>query len=65
MHCVQAGARGAAGGDLNGKLEVLHKQCKLAIEVSDQRSIAHCKHMIHLLEEKEAREMDGGGADIN
>jgi hypothetical protein len=41
------------------KLELLLKQRKLAIEVGDQLLTAHCKKMIRMLEEKEAREMEG------
>jgi hypothetical protein len=62
-------ARGAAAVAVNGtggaaaadcKLELLLKRHKVAIEVGDQLSIAHCKKMICILEEKEAREMEGG-----
>ncbi len=41
------------------KLELLPKWRKLAIEVGDQLSIAHCEKMICMLEDKEAREMEG------
>jgi hypothetical protein len=42
----------------------LYKQCKLAIEISNQISIAHCKRMICMMEEKEAREMEGGNYEM-
>jgi hypothetical protein len=45
---------------LDAKLELLQKQRKLAIEVGDSMSIAHCKQMIRMMEEREMREMDGG-----
>jgi hypothetical protein len=45
---------------INSKLELLHKQHKLAIKVGDELSIVHCERMICLLEANEAREMDGG-----
>ncbi len=57
----------AAAGDaaayvpmIDSKLELLHKQRKLAIGVGNELSIAHCERMIHLLESNEAREMEGG-----
>ncbi len=52
------GTGGAAAADC--KLESLLKQRKLAIEVGNQLSITHCEKMIRMLEEKEAREMEGG-----
>jgi hypothetical protein len=58
-----AGGRGDGGGDLDRKLESLHKRCKLAIEVGDQRSIEHCDRIIRILEEKEAREIEGAGGE--
>ena len=58
-----AGGRGDGGGDLDRKLESLHKRRKLAIEVGDQRSIEHCDRIIHILEEKEAREIEGAGGE--
>ena len=60
---VAAGEIGVGRGDLNRKLELLHKQRKLAIKVGNQRSIAHCNRIIHILEEKEAREMEGAGGE--
>jgi hypothetical protein len=62
-HCPPPVAAGNAAAYVltsNSKLELLHKQCKPAIEVGDELLIAHCKRMIHLLEAKEAREMEGG-----
>jgi hypothetical protein len=55
-------AEGGTGGvaAANCKLELLLKRNKLAIEVGNQLSIVHCRKMICMLEEKEAREMDGG-----
>jgi hypothetical protein len=58
-----AGGRGYGGGDLDRKLESLHKRCKLAIEVGDQRSIEHCDRIIRILEEKDAREIEGAGGE--
>jgi hypothetical protein len=60
-----ATASAAAGGTgmattLDAKLELLHKQPKLAIEVGDSISIAHCERMILMMEETELREMEGG-----
>jgi hypothetical protein len=55
---AEGGTGGAAAADC--KLESLLKQCKLAIEVGNQLSIAHYKKMICMLEEKEAKEMEGG-----
>ncbi len=52
------GTGGAAAADC--KLEMLLKQRKLAIEVGNQLSIIYCKRMICMMEEKEAREMEGG-----
>jgi hypothetical protein len=49
---------GAAAAD--HKLKSLLKQCKLAIEVGNQLLIVHCEKMISMLEEKEARETEGG-----
>jgi hypothetical protein len=52
------GTGGAAAADC--KLELLLKQRKLAIKVGNQLSIAHCEKVICTLQEKEAREMEGG-----
>jgi hypothetical protein len=57
---VAATGRTGAATTINSKLELLHKQCKLGIEISNLISIAHCKQMIHMTEEKEAKEMEGG-----
>ncbi len=57
------GGIGVGGGDPDLKLELLHKQCKLAIEMGDQRSIAHCDCIIRILEEKEVREIEGAGSE--
>jgi hypothetical protein len=57
---VEVAANGTGGATVaDRKLELLLKQCKLAIKVGDQLSTTHCKKMIHMLEEKEAREMEG------
>jgi hypothetical protein len=58
-----AGGRGDGGGDLDHKLESLHKRRKLAIKVGNQRSIEHCDRIIRILEEKEAREIEGAGGE--
>jgi hypothetical protein len=58
-----AGGIGVGGGDLDRKIVSLHKRRKLAIEVGDQRSIAHCDRIIRILEEKEAREIEGAGSE--
>jgi hypothetical protein len=54
-----AGGTGDTRTD-DAKLELLQKQCKLAIEVGDSMLIAHCKRMIRMMEERELREMEGG-----
>jgi hypothetical protein len=59
MANAAAGRTGAAA-TLDTKLELLQKQCKLAIRVGDSMLIAHCKWMIHMMEEKKLREMEGG-----
>jgi hypothetical protein len=59
MANAAAGGTGAAA-TLNVKLELLQKQCKLAIRVGGSMLIAHCKWMIHMMEEKKLREMEGG-----
>jgi hypothetical protein len=59
MANAAAGGTGAAA-TLDTKLEFLQKQCKLAIRVGDSMLIAHCKWMIHMMEEKKLREMEGG-----
>ncbi len=56
---VAEGGTGRAAA-ANCKLELLLKRCKLAIEVGNQLLIAHSEKMICMLEEKEAREMEGG-----
>jgi hypothetical protein len=43
----------------NPKLELHLKQRKPVIEVGNQLLIAHCKKMIRMPKEKEAREMEG------
>jgi hypothetical protein len=48
---------------LEAVISIVHKQRKLAIEVGDQRSIAHCDRIIRILEEKEAREIEGAGGE--
>jgi hypothetical protein len=58
MAVAVGGTGGAAAA--NCKLELLLKQCKLAIEVGNQLLIAHCEKMICMLEEMEAKEIEGG-----
>jgi hypothetical protein len=54
-----AGASGGGGTvETERKLELLHRQCKLAIEAGIHESIARTERMIRLLEAKEAREME-------
>ena len=57
---VAAGNAAAYVPTINSKLELLHKQHKLALEVGDELWIAHCRRMIRLLEAKEAREVERG-----
>jgi hypothetical protein len=57
---VAAGNAAAYVPTINSKLELLHKQCKLAIEVGDELWIPHCRRMIRLLEAKEAKEVERG-----
>ena len=59
-----AGGSGGRDGNLDSELESLHKRLKFAVEAGDQRSISHCERMIRFLEEKEAREMEGGDAIV-
>ena len=54
---------GGESAEIDRKLESLHKRRKLAIDVGDQVSIAHINRMSRILEEKEAREMEGAGGN--
>ena len=54
---------GGESAETDRKLESLHQRRKLAIDVGDQVLIAHINRMICIMEEKEAREMEGAGGD--
>jgi hypothetical protein len=57
------GGESGESAETDRKLKSLHKRRKLAIDVGDQVSIAHINRMIRIMEEKEAREMEGAGGD--
>ncbi len=56
---VATNGTGGGGVAADCKLESLLKRHKLAIKVGNQLLTAHCKKMIRMLDEKEAREMEG------